>query len=65
MALKDTARTGRDAVWTRRGIEEFGGGFIGLFLMKLIQKSEEKLARESHEHEKRSSVFDWILKLFD
>lgn len=65
MSLKSMARTGRDAVWTRRGIEEFGGGFLGLFLMKLVEKSEEKIAQKQDATKKKSDIFDRILQLFD
>lgn len=65
MSLKSMARTGRDAVWTRRGIEEFGGGFLGLFLMKLVEKSEEKIASEKNDSIKKPGIFDRLLRLFD
>lgn len=65
MSLKSMARTGRDAVWTRRGIEEFGGGFLGMFLMKLVEKSEEKIASEKNGSTKKPDIFDRLLRLFD
>ena len=65
MSLKDMARTGRNAVWTRRGVDEFGGGFLGLFLMKLLQKSEERIAKKQQKEEARPDVFDRILNLLD
>ena len=65
MSLKDMARTGRDVVWTRRGVDEFGGGFLGLFLMKLVEKSEAKLAREKGAKEEPRDLFDKLLTLFD
>lgn len=65
MSLKDMAKTGRKAVWARRGVDEFGGGFLGLFLMKLLQKSEERTAKKQQKEEIRPDVFDRILNLFD
>lgn len=65
MSLKDMAKTGRNAVWARRGVDEFGGGFLGLFLMKLLQKSEERIAKKQQKEEIRPDVFDRILNLFD
>lgn len=65
MSLKDMSRTGRDLFWSRRGIEECGGGFLGLFLSKLIAKSERKLSREKRHNEQKDDFFDKILKLFD
>ena len=41
MSLRDTARIGRDIYWTRRGIDEFGGGFLGLFLLKITELWEK------------------------
>ena len=65
MSLKDMSRTGRDLFWSRRGIEECGGGFLGLFLSKLIARSERKLACERGRNEQKEDVFDMILKFFN
>lgn len=47
MSLRDSARTGRDVYWTRRGIDELGGGFLGLFLLKLTEKCEQSKKRKA------------------
>ena len=63
MSLRDTARTGRDVYWTRRGIDEFGGGFLGLFLLKLTEKCEQAKKRKTSGH-KGGGFFDKLLDLF-
>jgi len=65
MSLRNMAKTGRDVFWSRRGVEEFGGGFLGLFLMKLTEKSEERMARKRENKGKKLDFFDRILDLFD
>ena len=65
MSLKETAQTGRNIVWTRRGIEELGGGFLGLFLLKLIGKSEERQAKKKQDDKTSTGFFDRFLSLFD
>lgn len=65
MSLKETAQTGRNIAWTRRGIEELGGGFLGLFLLKLIGKSEERQAKKKQKSKPSSGVLDRFLSLFD
>ena len=63
MSLRDSARTGRDVYWTRRGIDEFGGGFLGLFLLKLTEKCEQakKLKESGH---KGFGFFGKLIDLF-
>ena len=65
MSLRSSARTGRDAFWARRGIEEFGGGFLGLFLMKLTEKAEARRAQISQDKTcQDKGVLDRILDFF-
>ena len=45
MSLRDTARIGRNLHWTRRGIDEFGGGFLGLILLKMTEWWENRQSR--------------------
>lgn len=63
MSLRDTARTGRDVYWTRRGIDELGGGFLGLFLLKLTEKCERYKKRKAGAH-KGGGFFDKLVNLF-
>jgi hypothetical protein len=65
MSLKKMGRTGRDIIWSKKGIRECGGGFLGIFLMKLISKSEEKLEREEKRKSKKEDFIDKLLSLFD
>jgi len=63
MSLRDSARTGRDVYWTRRGVDEFGGGFLGLFLLKLTEKCEQAKKRKASGH-KGGGFFDKLVDLF-
>jgi hypothetical protein len=63
MSLRDSARTGRDVYWTRRGIDELGGGFLGLFLLKLTEKCEQAKKRKASGH-KGGGFFDKLVDLF-
>lgn len=66
MSLKKMARTGRDIFWSKKGIRELGGGFLGMFLMSLISKSEERISRQEQEVKKPKEDFaDKLLSLFD
>ena len=53
MSLRDTARIGRNLYWTRRGIDEFGGGFLGLLLLKMTEWWEN---RHSNDNGKKNNV---------
>ena len=53
MSLRDTARIGRNLHWTRRGIDEFGGGFLGLLLLKMTEWWEN---RHSNDNSKKNNV---------
>ncbi len=63
MSLHDSARTSRDLYWTRRGIDEFGGGFLGLLLLKLTEKSEQAKNRKASGR-KDAGFFDRLANLF-
>ena len=65
MSLRSTAQTGRDAFWANRGIEEFGGGFLGLFLLKLTEKAEEHRAKREQVLSPKEGIWDRILTFFD
>lgn len=63
MSFKNAGRTGRDVYWTHRGIDEFGGGFLGLFLLKLIEKCEQAKKRKAEGH-KGGGFFNKLVGLF-
>lgn len=63
MSLKDSANVGRRVVWTQRGIEACGGGFLGLFLSMLLGRSEER--RKKSDGTPRKAVLDSILDLIE
>lgn len=66
MSLKEMAKTGRNVTWSQRGMENLGGGFLGLFLLKLIGKSEEKLEHERKGMKNRKpDFFDRLLRFLD
>ncbi len=54
MSLKDTARIGRNLHWTRRGIDEFGGGFLGLLLLKMTEWWERHQSNANTQENKTS-----------
>ena len=47
MSLRNSSRVGRDLYWTRRGIDEFGGGLLGVLLMYITEKCEQFSIRDS------------------
>lgn len=59
--LKDSEKTGRGLFWTGRGIEECGGGFLGLFLFKLLERNQKR-KQESSIKSRTDGFFDSILK---
>lgn len=63
MSMRDSARTGRDVYWTRRGIDELGGGFLGLFLLKLTEKCEHAKKHKEPGH-KGCGFFGKLVDLF-
>lgn len=66
MSPSDMSRTGRNLFWARRGVEECGGGFLGLFLSILIGRSEKKSAERRDQAKKhKPDIFDRILQIYD
>ena len=63
MSLKDSARVGRDLYWTRRGIDEFGGGLLGVLLMTITEKCEQFAIRDPSRRS-RSGFLNRILSIF-
>ena len=53
MSFKNAGRTGRDVYWTHRGIDEFGGGFLGLLLLKMTEWWEN---RQANDRDKKNNV---------
>ena len=63
MSLRNSARVGRDLYWTRRGIDEFGGGLLGVLLLAITEKSEQVPTRDSSRFTKKG-FFNRLLTLF-
>lgn len=61
MSLKDSAKTGRNIFWTRHGIDEFGGGFLGWFLMKLTERHDKRVEERGQKTARCDAVFDSVL----
>jgi len=61
MSVFKSARFGRNLIWMRRGIDECGGGFLGLFLFSLFERSEERQKKKEQERAQRKSPLDGLL----
>lgn len=59
--LRDSARTGRDLFWTFKGMDQCGGGFLGLFLFKLLERNQKRKAQKPPKDSKTDRLFDAIL----
>lgn len=61
MSLKDSAKAGRNIFWTRHGIDGFGGGLLGWFLMKLTERHNKRMEERGQKTSCCDAAVDSVL----